>query len=155
MRGLALSFAILAAAALLSMPASALAQAGSTGGSIGKQGKSASGGEEQATPRAAPGRKSRINDPASPEESPHESKSPCGRIVGTWRWFNNVDVVFRSDGTGEATNGDRSTWTCSGGMFSVTWRSFGQTDRLTLSPDGKQLSGNSSMMGIAVSGTRK
>jgi hypothetical protein len=40
-------------------------------------------------------------------------------------------------------------------MFSVIWKSFGHTDRLTLSPDGKQLSGNSSLMGIAVSGTRK
>ena len=131
------------------------AQAGSTGGTVGKQDKSVSG-EQKEQPeerRVAPRRT--VSSPSGSIENPHEANSSCGRIVGTWHWFNNVDVVFRANHTAEATNGDTSTWVCDGGMYRVTWRSLGQTDRITIASDGQTLSGVSTLLGIAVSGTRK
>lgn len=147
---------ICAMATLLVTDRIALAQAGSTGGTVGNTDKSVSGGDEQKAPPRANLRQSPRTFPAQvkPAGDRRETGSPCGRLVGTWKWFNGVDVVFKANGTAEATNGDTSKWVCDGGMYRVTWKSFGQTDRITLAPDGQTLSGTSSLLGIAVSGTR-
>ena len=144
MRRLMASLAITAALAV-AMPGSAWAQSGNVGGTIGKKDKVVTGGD---VPANRPARKARAAaDTANP--------GGCRSIIGTWAWFNNLAVVFKSDRTAVATNGDTSTWTCNGGMYLVTWKSMGHTDRLTLSSDGRRLSGTSTLLGIAVSATRK
>jgi hypothetical protein len=74
---------------------SALAQAGSTGGSIGKQDKSMSGGEEADRARAA-------THPKQPAAKARETSSgrSCGRIVGRWSWYlGTSEVVMYKDGS--------------------------------------------------------
>jgi hypothetical protein len=83
---------------------SALAQAGSTGGTIGKQDKSVSGGEEADRPRAAPQPKR-----AAANTREISSGAACGRIVGTWNWPSGQTIFFRKGGntgvTGQPPNG--------------------------------------------------
>jgi hypothetical protein len=137
-------------AALVGVDQTALAQAGSTGGTLGKSDKSASGGEEK-----APGYEKSHKRPAQTkrvQDQPRTS-SACGRIVGTWKWSNGLDVVFMVNGTGEATNGDTSTWLCEGGFYKVTWKAWG-TDRITIASDGQSLSGVG-IAGLPLSATRK
>src|ERR1700678_3352489 len=57
----------------------ALVQAGSTGGTIGKEDKSISGGTGQDRPRAA-------GQPKQPAERAERSDQPCNKIVGRWSW---------------------------------------------------------------------
>ena len=143
-------------AALMAGPL-VLAQSGSTGGAIGKQGKSASGGDDQPAPRPAPPRQ-RVRAPADDSDaeprSAARSDGNCGRIAGTWAWFNSVDVVINAGGTMQSSNGYRGTWSCEDGMYTLVWQPLGNQDKLMLSSSGKRLSG-SGMFGIAVSGTRK
>jgi hypothetical protein len=90
---------------------SALAQAGSIGGTIGKQDKSISGGEEADRPRAAP-------HPKRPAAKAQETSSghSCSRIVGTWTWYlGTSESVFHKDGTARhSTSGATGKWTCAG-----------------------------------------
>jgi len=144
--------ALCAVAAAAYLSSSALAQAGSAGGSLGKKNKSASGGEPSEP--AARKKASRAKPKTEASENASREGAKCGRIVGTWHWFNNLDVAFKGDGTGSATNGDTSSWTCDGGMYTVTWHFFGNVDRLTVSSNGKEISGTG-IMGIQVSATRK
>ena len=127
-----------------------VAQAGSTGGTIGKQRKSVSGGEEPAEPRRATPQPPRRGTPVA--RSPREPKSPaCGRAAGTWAWFNGRTVTIGANGS--ASSGSlTASWSCIGGQIVIVW-SHGYTDRLTLSPDGNRLSGTNGI--IAVSGKRK
>lgn len=115
----------------------AFAQAGATGGVIGKQDKSISGGEAPQT--SAP-----MRSPSKPSSAtsakPSEQGGGCGRIAGTWTWSNNLDVVVKSSGTAEATNGGRASLTCDSGMYVFNWNS-GNATRMTLAVDGKRLSG--------------
>src|ERR1019366_4958793 len=86
---------------------SALAQAGSIGGTIGKQDKSISGGEEADRPRAAP-------HPKRPAAKAQETSSghSCGRIVGTWSWYLGVtETVFNQNGTVRNSGGNTGKWT--------------------------------------------
>src|ERR1019366_6606595 len=66
----------------------ALAQAGSIGGTVGKQDKSISGGEEAGRPRAA-------LHPKRPAAKAQEASSDrsCGRIVGTWTWLYGITAT--------------------------------------------------------------
>jgi len=155
MRGLIYSILLFA---LTLVPTVAIAQAGSAGGLIGKEDKSAVGTEN--APQAAPAnqsphatkrRRHRTDDGDQPSA---KMETGCRKIVGTWSWFNNLDVVFSADGTGRATNGDTSNWICTGGMYQVTWHFFGNVDMLTVSSDGKSVSGTGAF-GIRVTGTRK
>lgn len=139
-------------------PAAAIAQAGSAGGSIGKQDKSAIGTER--APQAAPAKQSpqatkhrrhRTDDGDEPRAN---TETGCRQIAGAWSWFNGLDVVFSANGTGRATNGDTSDWTCNGGMYKVTWHFFGNVDMLTVTNNGKSISGTGAF-GIHVSATRK
>jgi hypothetical protein len=114
------------------------AQAGSIGGTVGKQDKSISGDEEADRPRAAP----HLKRPASraPEASSGHS---CRKIVGTWSWYLGVsDSAFYNDGTARhSTSGATGKWTCAGGTVNVVWSYEGtvRTDRITLSQDGNSI----------------
>ena len=129
-----------------------LAQGGSVGGIIGKRGKSVAG--EEAVP--SPERSKRARQPSKraqpPEAQGRRSAGPCGNVTGTWAWYNNVEVVIRVDGTTSASNGDRGRWTCANGQLLIRWR-IGR-NRLTLSPDGKRLTGTN-LLGAAISNARK
>jgi hypothetical protein len=128
----------------------ALAQAGSTGGTIGKQDKSVSGsspvGESTATPKKPRSRSSPNDAPATADGN------SCGRISGTWQWWNGGETVFRMDGTANHTSGLSATWTCSDGNYVVSWSTG--VDKLRISPDGKRLDGSNNL-GQHASGIRK
>lgn len=134
------------------MERSILAQAGSAGGTIGKQGKSISGEEERRPQKQAkPKSQSRAAD------APRPAGFRCADVVGQWTWSalgGTTTVSFRSGGTANATNGYHGTWTCSDGAYAVTWQN-GTTDRFRLSSQGRTLSGNSSVMGAGISGSRQ
>lgn len=111
------------------LPTFVLAQAGSTGGTIGKQGKSVSGGEDEKRPRqSAP---------------PSGQRTSCPNIVGLWNsWasglFGKADTTFISDGTAKHRSGIPGTWKCEGGQLVMTWGS-GRVEHFTLSPDRKKI----------------
>jgi hypothetical protein len=112
----ALGVALLAAGA-----SGAFAQAGSTGGTVGKQDKAVSGGEEIKAP-----------DRKKPERKLRETTERDGRcgIAGIWtfRWLDHVDrVVFRADGTAMHATGGEGTWTCAAGAIIAHWRNGGLT----------------------------
>lgn len=129
---LATSFLVFAGAS------SALAQAGSVGGTIGKQDKSISGGEEADRPRVVP-------LPQRSAASPRETTSgrSCNRIVGRWSWYLGVsDSIFRKDGTAlHPASGTPGRWSCAGNTVNVLWGSGpdARTDRMTLSQDGNSI----------------
>lgn len=141
---------VLALSHLVSANASsALAQAGSTGGTIGKQDKSVSGDSPavESAPAAKPRPRRSAND--APARANGES---CGRISGTWQWWNGGETVFRMDGTASHTSGQTATWTCSDGNYVVSWSTG--IDKLRISSDGKRLDGSNNL-GQHASGIRK
>lgn len=139
-RGLGL--AALSALLALGPVKDAFAQAGSTGGVIGKTDKSVSG-ERAPEPRAS----------AKSSSSKGSAKtSSCSSLAGVWGWWNNLEVTIRAGGTMSATNGDGGTWTCNGNQAVLNWR-FGQ-DFLSLSDDGKRLTGTNTY-GQRMANTRK
>jgi hypothetical protein len=122
---------------------SALAQAGSTGGTIGKQDKSVSGGNAPEDSR-----------PSTRKQKPPGSvakNSSCGRVVGTWRWGNGATVVIKPSGS--LSQSDFSgKWTCKEGQYVFVW-STGFTDRASLSTDGNHMEAVNNL-GIHFSPTR-
>jgi len=132
----------------------AFAQAGSIGGSVGKQDKTISGSEEADRPRAAPHSKPQA-------AKPHESASghSCNRIVGRWSWYLGVsDSVFHRDGTAlHPASGTPGKWTCAGDTVSVVWATgaTSRTDRITLLPDGSIFVDSPWGGGIKFTGTRR
>jgi hypothetical protein len=132
--------AVLACAVLL-FPATVFAQAGSTGGTIGKTDKSISGGETPSEPQHRPEGK---RPPHATITSEKTSGNRCQKIVGRWTWNDAGGItkaVFSSGGTGQNTvRGLTSSWTCSGdGIATVSW-SNGISDRVTISRNGNSLS---------------
>jgi hypothetical protein len=117
----------------------AFAQAGSTGGTIGKTNKSVSDDQEEKTPAGA----NTAPTKTAPKVLPaHTQTGPCGPIVGTWLWYNGVTVKVNSNNTTTQSDGNSATVVCADGTYSFTW--FGiHTVRMTLSSDGKRLSGTS------------
>jgi hypothetical protein len=128
------------AAGMLSMPALAQLQPGSTGGTIGKTGKSSSGGEEQIEPSSRPRREAPTRETGTTEKS---TGSPCQKFVGAWGWMAGTETVFSQNGSGRNNAGFTSTWTCANGVASVKWN-HGVVDRVTISRDGSSLSISSS-----------
>jgi hypothetical protein len=125
--------------ATFSAPCVAQVQPGSVGGTIGKQDKSISGGEETDRPRAAP-------HPKRAAANSHETSSggSCSRIVGTWSWgYGLSEMVFGQNGTvrqnvsGKKVN--NGTWTCSGTVVTSVFAT-GDRDRIVLSNDGNSAS---------------
>ena len=133
-----------------------LAQAGSIGGTIGKQDKSISGGEEVDRQRAAPLPK---RSAASARET--ASGRSCNRIVGTWSWHLGVsDVIFHKDSTAlHPASGSTGKWRCSSGdTLNVVWSYQGtsRTDHITLSQDGNSIFVDSPYGGgLKFTGTRR
>jgi hypothetical protein len=112
-----------------SVAAIAQVQPGSTGGNIGRQDKSVSGG---GTPEKSP-----------PAHHPVATKSvakssSCGRIAGTWKWDRGAIVIIRPNGS--ASQSDFSgAWTCKEqSQYDLVWTT-GYTDHLTLSSDGSHM----------------
>jgi hypothetical protein len=132
-----------------------LAQAGSTGGVIGKQDKSISGGVP-ATPPGGEARKrpavSATRERSAPKRG--DAGPKCSDVAGTWDWFNGDVHAFSAGGTMRGP-GVTGNWTCSNVTFVLTW-SNGFVDRLTLSSDGSHfhLSGRN-QYGLPVNGTRR
>jgi hypothetical protein len=117
--------ALCSMAALFPAATSSLAQAGNTGGMLGKTGKSASGGE---------------------------CDQVVG--VWLWKWFHQTNVVtLNADGTGMNNSlGAKSTWTCVDRTVVIRWPL--SKDTMVLSSDGNKLTGSSMPLGNAVSGSR-
>lgn len=88
--------------------AQVFAQAGSTGGTIGKTDKSQSGADE--TPSARP--EPRTLKPTTQAGVPRNvAASSCSKMPGNWAWVTGVTAIIRPNGT--ATAGPYSaTWTC-------------------------------------------
>lgn len=81
-----------------------------------------------------------------------DAAGSCTSIPGVWSWFVNGDVTFKSNGT--LTQGPRTgRWTCSNGIVTIVW-SHGYTDRVTLSSDGRKMTGTNEY-GNAISGARR
>jgi hypothetical protein len=113
---------------------SALAQAGSTGGTVGKQDKSISGGAEADRPRAAPHSK---RSAAKTQETP--SGHSCNAIVGTWSWYRGVtEMTFFKGGTMRNSSGPTGTWVCTNGR-SARSGDFVSKEQYTVSQDGKSM----------------
>jgi hypothetical protein len=130
----------------------AFAQAGSTGGTIGKTDKSISGaGEEQAP---APRRNS-----TSARAAPVEKNSRCN-VVGTWSasWqgigAGSAEWIIKSDGSAWASNGYQGTWTCTDGAFVATFNHGFGSDRLAVSANGRSMSGTTHV-GTPISAVRR
>jgi hypothetical protein len=119
--------------ALLPAATTALAQAGSTGGTIGKTGKSVSGDEEQ-TNQSPKRRRMDSNTGA------RTKTSSCRRIVGTWSWPLGATVSFKEDGSSSRTffgTVGTGRWVCSEDLVVITWK--GIVDHITISEDGNAL----------------
>jgi len=131
-----LTVAALGCSLLLSVT-SALSQAGSTGGIIGKHGKSVSGGEEPAKPP-------RKRSSASAEGGARKkTASRCPNIVGTWNsWasglFGRGDTTFSKDGTATHRSGIVGKWFCEKGKLHIEWPDA-KPGIVTMSDDGKRL----------------
>ena len=116
---------------------SAQAQAGSVGGTIGKQDKSISGGEEADRSPTAP--HSRRPAAKAQETSGHS----CRSIAGTWSsWASGQlgpnDTRFNADGT-ITHPASKGTWSCESGQYVHVWSAFGRRGPYRLSANGKQL----------------
>jgi hypothetical protein len=138
-----------------------LAQGGSTGGTIGKQEKSSSGGEVRVPTRAhraplprkphvvARERQAKHHVAAREWQAPlprkhHVSEVPgshCGKIVGTWL-PGGGQLTFDQNGGARFTLLLSATgqWTCANGKVIVAWNN-GDVTRATLSHDGNSLTG--------------
>ncbi len=123
---------------------SAFAQSGSTGGSIGKTEKSISGEQAGEESNARP-RRHRLRRSESGEEAEHGSSCQA-KIVGQWRWHYGTTISIRPGGGLSESNGTVGHWTCSGNSITMKWKEFGGiTDWLTLSPDGRRMSGTNNL----------
>jgi hypothetical protein len=121
--------AIMLAAAALSAPfgGAAFAQAGSTGGTVGKEDKSVSGGEEQTAPKSQTHRSASAPAAAKP--------SGCGQVVGAYKGYSGIITVIKADGTTTLATGQEGIWTCANGRVTIVWN-HGFTDHLTPKPGG-------------------
>lgn len=146
--GRPLVFALLLGLFALGQQESALAQAGSTGGTVGKQDKSISGVDDTTHSRhAVPASKlPRSTGSRRAEEEAHDKSSGCGRIIGVWQWPFGQKITFKSSGSTESSRGDSGKWTCEKSTVVASWKS-GYIDHVTLSPDGTQLSVNNNVFG--------
>jgi hypothetical protein len=127
-----------------------LAQAGSTGGTVGNRDKSISGSQ---APAEAPATRQRKAPSRRLASAP--APTACAAMIGKWAWANGGgDVEINSGGT-LGRNGSRGagTWSCHDGTIVLVWNEGGWVDKLSLSADGKSLSGNN-QFGVPVSGTR-
>jgi hypothetical protein len=143
-----LGFVLMLGMFAMGLQQNALAQAGSTGGTIGKQDKSISGGDDAAdSRRVAPARKpprsagSRRTEEKTSKQDEGAS-SGCGRLAGVWTangWYNAIygrgDVVLGADGSARHVSGIVGVWTCRSGHFVMHWKNWTHGEG-TVSNDG-------------------
>lgn len=89
-----------------------------------------------------------------PGAGPCGAINPAGSIVGTWSWFTGDTVYINADGTYNSKNNLKGTWELtdpSNRIYTLRW-DIGYVDTLTLSSDGKSLSGTN-QYGHGVTGT--
>jgi hypothetical protein len=106
----------------------ALAQAGSTGGTAGKQYKGASGGEEQGEPKSQRPKSASLPAASTPKSS------GCGNVVGAYKWPVGITTI-KSGGVATGIPGVQGTWMCANGQVTIVWNN-GYTDHLTPIPGG-------------------
>jgi hypothetical protein len=142
------------AVSVLLAPAGAVAQVqpGGTGGSVGKQDKSLSGGSAP-TDAGSATKPHHIAAKPQSEESGNAKGSSCGRIVGTWKWGLGFLVVIRKDGTANHAYAGNGTWSCNDGQYVFVWPTVSITDHISLSTDGNSIAGSNSI-GMTFSGAR-
>jgi hypothetical protein len=144
-----LGCAVIASAISFAGARTAAAQAGSAGGTIGKQEKSVSGGEESEASRPSKsqrqgqGQRQGQNKRGPTTASGHNSEASCRSTVGVWTsWaagiYGRNDTRINSDGTIKHPS-SKGTWSCSGGEHVHVWDAFGVRGPYRLSPDGKRL----------------
>jgi hypothetical protein len=76
-------------------------------------------------------------------EAERSSRNAKRSVVGTWRWFDGTDYVFKANGQAEGKLiGNWKQSENAKNAFSITW-SNGATDVVKLSDDGKVLDGRS------------
>lgn len=98
---------------------------GSSGGTVGKQDKSTSGGDEPAATRR--------HGPATPKRSANTSDR-CSSVAGSYTYPAETVTVFKSDKTATNSFGLEGTWSCARGTITVHWNT-GFVDRLV--PSGR------------------
>jgi hypothetical protein len=125
---------------MLSAPVLAQIQPGSVGGTIGKQDKSISGGDDTAhSGHDVP--TSKHHGSASHSVATAPTGGRCSRIIGTWLWDNGVSVTVNSSNKTTQSDGHSASVLCAEGIYSFNWSGF--ATQMTLSADGKRLSGTS------------
>lgn len=106
----------------------AFAQAGSTGGTLGKTDKSISGGDEAKRPQ-------RVRSTAKHRETPRVSA--CSKLIGVWKGALGGDIIYKPGGTVSGTIPvNEGTWSCGNAGVTVTWTKVPSADHCTLSSDG-------------------
>jgi hypothetical protein len=138
-----LASAVIASAISFAGASTAAAQAGSTGGTIGKQEKSLSGSEETEVSRPAKNQGQERNKRAPAAASGRNPETSCRSIVGVWTsWASGIygrnDTKINADGT-IAHPSSKGTWSCSAGEYVHVWTAFGLRGPYRLSPDGRRL----------------
>jgi hypothetical protein len=136
-------------AVLLAVTApSAQVQPGSTGGSIGRQGKSISGDEQTPsgttapTIQQAPQKKQKLA-PVTPANTEKQTIARCPDIVGAWNsWasgmFGKGDATFNRDGSAVHRSGISGKWWCENGQLHIDW-SDGKPGIVRVTANGKQI----------------
>jgi hypothetical protein len=80
----------------------------------------------------------------------------CDKAVGHWSWFTGADVVMQADHSLLSDGKTLGTWDCTyigGAVLTLRWKATGGTDTVTITTDGKALSG-ANQIGTQVWGTR-
>lgn len=153
MRQLLSVMAVVGAVALAFAVTSAQAQSGSTGGTIGKQGRSAAGETNAAEPRSSPAAKNSNASAAAKQRQ--GSGSACAKLVGVWLGPTNTDMIFKADQTVTSPAfSDAGPWTCSNGQVVIRWKQWG-TDHCALTSEGTQMTCTNSLIGNSFSRSRK
>lgn len=137
-------------AGLLAWVAPAQAQSGSTGGTIGKQGRSASGSEAAQPDVSAPAR-----SPSGPAVAKQggSSGSSCAKVVGVWKGPLDFST-FKANGTVTSPSfPTEGPWTCRNGQLVIKWKDWG-IDRCSLSSDGSQMTCTNDALGNSFSRVR-
>lgn len=106
----------------------ALAQAGSTGGTVGRTGKSVAGEDEAKRPKPARSNVRRREIVRT---------SSCSKLIGVWKGALGGDITYKSGGVVLSTVPvNEGRWSCGGTGITVTWMKFHSADHCTLSSDG-------------------
>lgn len=84
-----------------------------------------------------------------------QSPQKCNDIVGTWKWFVGPNLTIKPDHT-FITSENSGTWEATNPkerQYTLRWDNGGFVDVLTLSPDGRKLTGTNAQQN-KVSGER-